>query len=71
VVEQFTDIREYVGVLPLMAKWRGFGEVESTWEDLEIMRHDVPVMVKDFVMEMKDIGTPRQRALDAALEGLQ
>jgi hypothetical protein len=54
-----------------MAKWKGFGDVEITWEDLSIMRHDVPVMVKDFVMEMKHIGNPRQRALAAALEGLQ
>jgi hypothetical protein len=71
VVERFTDVREYEGVLQLMAKWKGFGEVENTWEDLEIMRHDVPEMVKDFVTEMKYTGTPRQRALAAALEGSQ
>jgi hypothetical protein len=71
VVEWFTDVREYEGILQLMAKWKGFGEVENTWEDLEIMRHDVPEMVKDFITEMKDTGTPRQRALAAALEGSQ
>jgi hypothetical protein len=70
-VERFTDIREHEGVLQLMAKWKGFGEVENTWEGLEIMRHDVPEMVRDFIMEMKDTGTPRQRALADASEGSQ
>jgi hypothetical protein len=71
VVERFTDVRKYEGVLQPMAKWKGFGEVENTWEELEIMRHDVPEMVKDFITELIDTGTPRQRALAAALEGSQ
>jgi hypothetical protein len=56
VVERFPDALEHKSVLQLMAKWKGFGKVENTWADLEIMRHDVPVMVKDFVIEMKDTG---------------
>jgi hypothetical protein len=54
-----------------MVKWKGFDDVENTWEGLEIMRHDVPEMVRDFIMEMKDTGTPRQRALADASEGSQ
>jgi hypothetical protein len=69
VVERFTDVRKHEGVLQIMAKWKGFSEVENTWEDLEIMRQDVPVMVQEFVMEIKDMGTPGQRALAAALDG--
>jgi hypothetical protein len=69
VVEEFTDLREHEGAIQLMAKWRGFAEVENTWEDYQVMQHDVPVMVKEFITEMKTAGTPRQRAMAAKLDG--
>jgi hypothetical protein len=58
VVERFTDIREHEGVLQLMAKWKGFGEVENTWEGLEIMRHDVPQNGQGFYHGDKRHGDP-------------
>jgi hypothetical protein len=35
------------------------------------MQHDVPIMLKDFILEMKTAGTPRQRAMAAKLDGSQ
>jgi hypothetical protein len=71
VVEYVTDLREHEGAVQLMVKWRGFAEVENTWEDYQIMQHDVPIMLKDFILEMKTAGTPRQRAMAAKLDGSQ
>jgi hypothetical protein len=69
VVEEFTDLRENEGAVQLMVKWRGFAEVANTWKDYQIMQHDVPIMFKDFISEMKTAGTPRQRAVAARLYG--
>jgi len=55
------------GTPELLVKWKGFEDEEQGWERLDIMKEDIPVMVSDFLDEIKASGTNRQRKIVATL----
>lgn len=67
VVSEFLDLRLKDGELQILVKWKGFDDEDPGWESLDVMRGDVPALVTDFVDEIKESGTPRQRKIAATL----
>jgi len=67
VVRSFEDIRANAGTVELLVHWRGFEKDESSWEPLDLMREDVPVLVREFIEMMNKSGTTGQRKVAAAL----
>jgi len=67
VVHELLDIRVHQGTPELLVKWKGFEDEEPGWERLDIMKEDIPVMVSDFLDEIKASGTNRQRKIVATL----
>ena len=63
VVNEFQDIRVRGGEVELLTKWRGFDDEEPQWESLKIMREDVPVLVDEFIAQLMQTGTARQKRI--------
>jgi len=67
LIERFDDIRRNKGDIELQVKWRGFSEDEQDWVSLSTLREDVPVLVEEYLSDIKDNGTQRQRRLATTL----
>ena len=63
VVSEFQDIREKDSQVELLTAWREFQEAENSWVSLELMRENVPVLVREFLEELRKDGTKRQRII--------
>lgn len=63
VVEELMDIRVHNGVVEILVKWKGFEEEDPGWELFDTMKEDIPALVSDFLIELKNSGTARQRRI--------
>jgi len=63
VVDEIQDINMQDGEVKLLVKWRGFDDEEPGWESLALMREDVPQLVTEFLEEIRNSGTKRQRRI--------
>ena len=63
VVDEFQDIRTKEGEVELLTKWKGFDDEEPQWESLKIMREDVPVLVSEFIEDIIQSETQRQKRI--------
>ena len=66
-VDSIVDFRSVDGQIELLVSWRGFTDVESSWEPLLIMNTDVPQLVATFISSLPDDDALQlQSLLDAA-----
>lgn len=65
LVDEFEDIRLKDGELELLVKWKRFDDEQPAWKSFQIMREDVPTRVKEFLNELSEHGTKRQKQLVA------
>lgn len=63
VVDEIQDIRVQDGEVQVVVRWKGFQDEEPGWEDISVMKEDVPALVVDFLNEMRDSGTKRQKTI--------
>jgi len=63
VVDKFVDIRMHEGAFQVLCEWKGFDEEDPAWEDIDTMRQDVPVLLQEFLEELKKHGTSEQKRL--------
>lgn len=61
VVESFDDIRSSNGRIEILVKWKGFSEDETDWVEIDILREDVPVLLREFIDDIRRTGTQRQK----------
>ena len=46
-------VNPITGKLQLSVNWKGFSTVDDTWEDLENLYTDVPVLVANYIRRLK------------------
>lgn len=63
ILDEFTGIRSHQGEIQLLPQWRGFEAEETVWESLDTMFADVPDMTRDFLQDLENKGTPKEREL--------
>ena len=63
IVQNILDLRETMGKIEAQVRWVGFGDEESTWEDISVLREDVPDLFENFRTTMIDKGTDRQKTI--------
>lgn len=61
--ERFDDIRIRGGTVELLVKWIGFDDAESYWVHIPFLVEYVPVLISEYLQEVKKADTPRQRDL--------
>ena len=67
VVEAIQDIRLHDGEPEVLVKWIGFEDEDPGWESLSKMCEDIPSLVHDFINEVKDSGTARQKRIASSV----
>ena len=63
IVQDILDLRETMGKIEAQVGWVGFGDEEPTWEDISMLREDVPDLFENFRTTMIDKGTDRQKTI--------
>jgi hypothetical protein len=54
-IDRLLDLKSNGSSYDVYVKWQGFDEQESTWEPIEVLYEDVPLMLYDF-LKTKDEG---------------
>lgn len=67
VIEEFLGIRRRRGTVEIKVKWKGFDATETDWVDVTLLKEDVPVLLRDYVEDMKANGTTNKRKLVASI----
>lgn len=47
--------------------WKGFSADETDWVSIQSLREDVPVMLDEFLDDIRKFESPRQRSLAASI----
>ena len=67
VIEKFLGIRSRRGTTELEVKWKGFTRDETDWVSVDTLQEDVPVLLQEYLTELKSSGTIREQALAASI----
>lgn len=67
-MKEIIDIRINAGEAELLVKWIGFDDEEPGWKNLCKIREDVPVLVQEFLTDIKTSGTARQKHIAASVQ---
>ena len=60
-VEKLVDAREHNGGIQLLVSWKGFEDVEMSWEPIKTLLEDIPTMVKEYIRHIPSSHPLRQR----------
>ena len=60
-VEKLVDAREHEGGIQLLVSWKGFDEVEMSWEPINTLLEDIPTLVKAYIRHIPPSHHLRQR----------
>lgn len=67
IIKQFDDIRKKSGKIQVLVSWKGFGDEERDWLDIEMVRENVPDFFDGFIRKLSKDGNSRQRKLAASI----
>ena len=56
-VAKFVGFRAHEGVPQVKVRWEGFEVEDDGWEDIKLIKEDVPVLFKNHVKACKRIGS--------------
>ena len=62
-VSKFLDLRKTKGTVEVLTKWKGLDSSEDSWENIEVMREDVPVLIEEFLKTIAANGTAKQKRM--------
>lgn len=62
-VDQFCDLRNNAGKVEVLVQWKGFDETDQDWVDIDSLRQDVPEMLQEFLDNVNNTGSQRQRRI--------
>ena len=60
-VEKLVDAREHEGGIQLLVSWKGFEDVEMSWEPIKTLPEDIPTLVKAYIRHIPPSHHLRQR----------
>ena len=60
-VEKLIDAREHHGQIQLLVSWKGFEDVEMSWEPIKTLLEDIPTLVKAYIRHIPPSHHLRQR----------
>lgn len=66
-VSKFVDLRNNKGIVQVLTQWKGLDSSEDSWENIEVMREDVPVLIQEFLNEIAANGSGRQKRIAKSL----
>ena len=65
VVDSFEDVRTQRGNVKIHKRWKGLSPEEDSWELVDALDEVVPVLLREYLQDLKISGTPRQRRIAA------